>query len=155
MDESHFFCLITARFPLFEDHNLAQLVLTQLKQVLSDYNTQLWGYVVLPDSVQIVVETESETAYHQAIEAFKASSESLLCEKIKADYPNLVDAITFYNPAWDKPVYLIWQGGYQTQLLPSVYALSNKIADLVQRPVALGLVASPADWPFSSYQPPE
>ncbi|MCB9436002.1 MAG: hypothetical protein H6673_03300 [Anaerolineales bacterium] len=155
MDEWRFFCLITSRVPVFEQPSLAHIALTLLQHTLAQHGAQLWGYVILPDSVQAVLETEHEAAYHHAIEAFKTASETAICEKIRADHPDLVDAITFYNPAWSKPVYLIWQGGYQTQLLPSAYALSNKIADLVQRPVELGLAATPADWPFSSYQPPE
>lgn len=155
MDEWRFFCLITARFPVLQEPDLARLTLALLQQTLSEQGAHLWGYVILPDSVQVVLEVENEAAYHHAIEAFKATSEAVLCDTIRTDYPDLVDAITFYNPAWSKPVYLIWQGGYQTQLLTSAYALSNKIADLVQRPVELGFVAAPADWPFSSYQPPD
>ena len=38
------------------------------------------------------------------------------------------------------------------QLLSSMYVLSNKIADIVTKPVVLGLVERPEDWVFSSYQ---
>jgi hypothetical protein len=99
-----------------------------------------------------VVEVDEEKHYHECVEAFKASSEKILVEIINNEHENLIDDITFYNPAWKEPSFLIWKAGYQTQLLSSMYALSNKIADIVTKPVALGLVESPKDWIFSSYQ---
>jgi hypothetical protein len=72
-----------------------------------------------------------------------------------ARYDDLLDAITLFHPAWGEPIYQIWQTGYHTQLLHSPYAVSNKVADLVYRPVAQGLVSRPEDWPFSSYRPAE
>jgi hypothetical protein len=112
----------------------------------------LWGYVILPDSVQFVVEVASEPVYHVCVEAFKAASEPVLCAMIQVSYEELIDAITYYHPAHMRLLHLLWQAGYQTQFLPSIYALSNKVADLVHKPVELGLVQRPEAWRFSSYQ---
>jgi REP element-mobilizing transposase RayT len=149
-----FFCVVFARDqkPLLESPALAEKIVGLLQDSTVAYNAQLWGYVILPDSVQFVVEVESEKDYHTCVEAFKVLSEKVLVEAIKAEHEYLIDHITFYNPAWTEPSYLIWQAGYQTQLLSSLYALSNKIADLVTKPVNLGLVEKPVDWAFSSYR---
>ncbi len=153
-DPWRFFCLVSTHngVALLTTNELAQVALDALQDTVEKHNGQLWGYVILPASVQFVIEVTSERAYHHYVEAFKAASEQALIEAIQAGYEVLLDAITFYNPAWPQPVHHIWQSGYQTQLLPSAYALSNKVADLVQRPVEMGLVKQPADWAFSSYQ---
>lgn len=131
---------------------LLQAVLAVIQQHAADFRVQLWGYVILPDAVQLVLEVLTEASYHHYMDAVKAASEARVVGMIQTQYPDLLDKITYYNPAWPKPIYALWQKGYHTQLLGSVYALSNKIADLVQKPVALGLVEDPGVWEFSSYQ---
>ncbi|NDJ85347.1 MAG: hypothetical protein GYB66_05640 [Chloroflexi bacterium] len=107
---------------------------------------------MLPRSVEFVVEVPTETTYHVLVKSFKIGSEAVLVEMIRKSFPALQDHITFFNPAWTQPSFLIWRSGYHTQLLGSLYAMSNKIADLVNKPVQLGLVDHPSAWPFSSYQ---
>lgn len=154
-EENHvwrFLCIVPARAPILAHDTLAHPIIEHLKQAVVRQNGHLWGYVVLPDSVQFVVEMPTEHSYHLCVEDFKESCEPSLREVVEARHPELLDAITFYNPAWTKPLYLIWEAGYHTKLLSTAYALSNKVADLVNRPVELGLVDHPGDWKFSSYQ---
>lgn len=154
-DPWRFFCVIFTRnhAPLLGQPALMQLTLSCLQNAIAAQAGQLWGYVILPDSVQFVVEVPTESAYHVCVEVFKTASEPALCDLIRKGFEELVDSITYYHPARRQPIYLIWQGGYHTQALSGVYALSNKIADLVNKPVELGLVQQPGEWRFSSYQP--
>ncbi len=147
-----FFCIVSARAPILDNTPLAQTVIARLRQSVTNQQGQLWGYVVLPDSTQFVVEVPTERAYHVCVEDFKQASELTLCDIVQNRHKNLLDAITFFNPAWTKPMYLIWEAGYHTLLLSSAYAMSNKVADLVNRPVEMGLVDHPGDWKFSSYR---
>lgn len=152
-----FFCTVPTlnQVALLARPNLAAAVIAQLKATTAAINPahQLWGYVVLPESVQFVLEVEAERDYHLFVETFKEASTLSITHQILSHDEDLIDSITFFNPAWPAPVYQIWQAGYHTQLLESPYAISNKVADLIFKPVALGLVAHPADWPYSSYQP--
>jgi len=149
-----FFSIVMTRerHDLLNRTDLARIVIEHLEAVVDEHAVQMWGYVVLPDSVQFVVEVAQERDYHVMVEAFKAASEPELVAAIKASHDMLLDQITFYNPAWPQPQFLVWQAGYHTQLLGSPYAVSNKVADLVHKPVALGLANQPEDWPYSSYQ---
>lgn len=137
---------------LLSTPKLASIAVEHLKQTAADLKHTLWGYVVLPDSVQFVIEVQNEGDYHRFVDAFKSVSETKIIDTILAEYEALIDPITYYNPAWGGRIHHVWQSGYHTQLLDNVYAMSNKIADLVKKPVMLGLVAHPADWSFSSYQ---
>ena len=113
----------------------------------------MWGYVILPDAVHLVLEVEEERQYHLWVEAFKAQSEKMLVDAILHQHPVLLDNITRFNPAWGGAIYRIWQEGYHTQPLHSIYAVSNRIADLLNKPVELGLVSDIKDYPYCSYQP--
>lgn len=157
LDPDHvwrFFCVVSTRESksILAVPSLMNIVLQHLNTSITEHNSQLWGYVILPDSVQFIVEVPTEHTYHVLAEHFKDKSESALIAAIVGQDLALEDAITYYNPAWARPIHLVWQNGYQTQLLSSLYAMSNKIADLVNRPVTLGLVQHPADWAFSSYR---
>lgn len=153
-DVWRFFAIVNTRDgkPLLERDAFMQLALATLQETVTVHQSQLWGYVILPDSVQFVVEVPTERTYHVMIEAYKKASEQRLITEILDHHSDRRDDITYFNPAWTKPIHLIWQNGYQTQLLSSVYAMSNKIADLVQKPVELGFVDDPAAWAFSSYR---
>jgi hypothetical protein len=139
---------------LFENAGLAKLVMDCLVSIAKGKPGQLWGYVVLPDMVQMVIEVNDEPDYHRWVEEFKVTSETQLCDAIRTQYEHLLDYITLYNPAWTEPTFRIWQEGYHSQPLHSPYALSNRVADLVNKPVELGLVDNLGDWGFSSYNRP-
>lgn len=156
-DPYRFFCTVPTvdHAHLLQKSSLAAQVINQLKatSAVIPSEHQLWGYVVLPEGVQFVLEVEAERDYHLFVETFKDSSARSLTRLILHRYEDLLDDITFFNPARPIPVYQIWQAGYHTQLLGSPYAVSNKVADLILKPVQYGLATRPEDWPYSSYQP--
>lgn len=142
-----------AQMPVMGVSALAELAMDTLLDISSQQDGQLWGYVILPDAVHVVLEVEVERQYHLWIEAFKVQSEKVLVDAILHQYPGLLDQITRFNPAWGGAIYRIWQEGYHTQPLHSIYAVSNRIADLLKKPVELGLVTDIKDYPYCSYQP--
>ena len=139
--------------PILAQDELRQTILDVMNAEIVAHDSQLWGYVILPDSIQLVVEVPTENTYHVLMEAIKSAAEQQVIDIILSRFQDLLDMITYYNPARTQPTYLVWQGGYHTQLLSSIYSLSNKIAYLVQRPVTLGLVDRPEAWAFSSFKP--
>ncbi len=150
----HFFTMINVQEdrPLLQHQNLMQIALTHLQIIVSKYQSQLWGYVILPKSVEAVIEVPTENHYHLMIEEYKKHSEQALIQVILTTYTELVDEITYFHPIRAKSLYRIWQQGYHTQQLSSIYAISNKIADLVNKPAKLGLVENASQWEFSSYR---
>lgn len=149
-----FACVIIThnQAPLLAKSALATLAMQTLVDLSTELNGQLWGYVVLPDAVHCVIEVEHERDYHLWVEQYKQMSETRLCEAIQVTHPDLLDDITQFNPAWSEVIYRFWQDGYHTQSLASPYAVSNRVADLVRKPVELGLVEDIGAWQFSSYQ---
>ena len=138
--------------PLLESPDLAQIAETVLNKVASRHSGQLWGYVILPAAVHLVLEVEEARDYHLWVEEFKDVSEKNLIKRIQQVHASLLDDIIFYNPVWGGVVYRFWQDGYHTQALNTPYAVSNRVADLLQKPVEAGLVNHSRAWPFSSYR---
>lgn len=139
--------------PLLQSMALAQLAMDILLETADRADVILWGYIILPESVQFVVEVEHERDYHLWVDHFKTTSEKQLCEAILAQHELLIDQITHFNPAWGEAIYKCWQDGYHTQALSSPYAVSNRVADILRKPVDIGLVNHLEEWPFSSYRP--
>lgn len=137
--------------PLFQQPILAEIVVRYITEDLATQVQQLWGYVVLPDGLQVVVEVDTEQLYHECIETLKAQTQVLLYPFIEKNFPTLLDSITFYHPLWHKPIYQVWQAGYHTQPLASPYAISNKVAEMVNKPVELGLAKTSSAWRYSSF----
>lgn len=142
-----------AQMPVLGVAALAELAMNTLLDISNQQDGQLWGYVILPDAVHFVVEVEVERKYHLWVEAFKEQSERALVDAILNQHPGFLDRITRFNPAWGGTIYRIWQEGYHTQPLHSVYAMSNRIADLLNKPLELGLVTDIKEFPYCSYQP--
>ncbi len=139
--------------PFLGKSPLATLAQNIIQEVSAELAGQLWGYVVLPDAIHCVIEVEAERDYHVWVEQYKQVSETKLCEAIQNHHPDLIDAITQFNPAWGEVIYRFWQDGYHTQNLASPYAVSNRVADLLNKPIELGLAETIEAWPYSSYQP--
>lgn len=136
--------------PIFAHDALAAQMISLLQQTASHAVQHLWGYLVLPDALQFVVQTDSDHDYPLFVERLKRHSQPALVDAIRRHYEDLLDAITFYHPAWQTPIYQVWQAGYHTRALNTPYALSNKVVEMLQKPVELGLVETAAAWRFSS-----
>jgi REP element-mobilizing transposase RayT len=141
------------QMPILRVASLAELATNTLLEIFDQHDGQLWGYVILPDSVHLVLEVAEERLYHVFVDAFKDQSEKRLVDAILKYHPALLDRVTRFNPAWGGAIYRIWQEGYHTQPLHSIYAVSNRVAELFNKPVELGLVTDIKDYPYCSYQP--
>ena len=144
--------IVEHQTPLLATPSLAQRVVDTMLAVFVGQDSQLWGYVVMPDAVHMVVEVGRERDYHVLVEAFKTRSEAVLIQEIQAHQTQLIDYIIRFNPAWNEAIYRVWQDGYHTQRLNTPYAVSNRVADLLTKPVEAGLVNTIGEWPFSNYQ---
>jgi hypothetical protein len=145
-------CLTWEQTPFFNTPALARIVQDTLLKTIARHPIRVWGYVILPAMMQAVVEVDYADIYQTWIEEFKATSEQSLVKAILTRYKTWLDAISFFNPVWGEVIYRVWQEGYHTQSLHSPYAVSNRVAELLQKPVEEGLASSIEAWPFSSYQ---
>jgi hypothetical protein len=109
----------------------------------------LWGYVVLPDAVRLIVGPTSENALEAYITYVKTHTTHRLLDAILRADDDALDAVLRYNPVHGGVIYRVWHAGSHRTIFWTEYKLSNALYALRQTPVELGLVKTAAAWPYT------
>jgi len=134
--------------PLLADLRRARLVAETLHACAPDAPGRLWGYVVLPDMIRVVVGPTDDTGLYDFLDTVKARTHTRLLAAIQRADDESLDMVLRYNPVWGGLIYRVWQAGSHQQAYHSEYKLSNALYDLRYAPVEAGLVDEPRAWPF-------
>jgi len=134
--------------PLFGSARLARRALDAITACAPGAPGQLWGAVVLPETVRLVIGPAGVDALDQFIEAVKAQSSTRVLSAIRQADDDTLDVVLRYSPVWGGALYQVWQTGYHRQLFWTEYKLSNALYELARAPVEAGLVADLDDWPY-------
>jgi REP element-mobilizing transposase RayT len=139
---------VTDQAPLLSAPRLARLTMAALKSCMAAAPGELWGYVVLPDAVRLIVGPTSEESLETFVGLVKQRTHARLMEVILRSDDETVDAVLRYNPVWGGVNYQVWQPGSHRAIFWTEYKLSNALYELRQTPVSGGLVAQAEDWPY-------
>lgn len=134
--------------PLLADPRLARRLAALIDASEPDAPGRLWGSVIVPDAVRLIVGPTEEDALDAFVKRFKQASAARLLETIRRADDDALDRVLFYNPVWGGAIYHVWQAGYHRQILRTEYRLSNALFELGQIPVQRGLAESPDRWPY-------
>lgn len=137
------------RAPLLAKTRLARRVAAGLDACAPDAPGRLWGYVVLPDNVRLIVGPTDENALEVFINGVKARTGALVLEAVRRADDDSLDVVLRYNPVWGGAIYQVWQAGSHRSVFWSEYRLSNTLYDLRQAPVEAGLVEQADQWPYT------
>ncbi len=102
-----------------------------LEQVRQNYDLCVYGYVVMPEHVHMLVNEPERGALAKALQSLKQSVARRLA--LRAPEP-------------------FWQARYYDFNLWSERKFVEKLRYIHRNPVARGLVARPEDWPWSSFR---
>ncbi|HML22306.1 MAG TPA: hypothetical protein PKD09_11705 [Aggregatilinea sp.] len=133
---------------LLADPRLARRLAVLIEDCKPDAPGGVWGFLILPDMVRLIVGPTDLDRLDTFVEAFKDASERALLDVILRTEGDALDAVLFYNPVWGGAIYHVWQAGYHRQILRTEYRLSNALFELGQVPVQRGLAESPDRWPY-------
>lgn len=136
------------RAPLLGTPRLAALVDDCLRRDSPPPPGQVWGWLVMPATLRLVVGPTGLDALDDYVIALKTRLEDRLLAAIRRADDDSLDMVLRYNPVWGGALYHVWQAGYHRQFYFSEYRLSNALYELQQIPVQAGLVASPDRWPY-------
>ncbi|MCL4239412.1 MAG: hypothetical protein KJ047_14320 [Anaerolineae bacterium] len=143
------------RAPLLAAPRLARLVCAALDGCAPGAPGRLWGYVVLPDAVRLVVGPAEGDALSAFVERVKVRTAGDLLTAIRqGEDVDALDAVLRFNPAWGGAIYRVWAAGFHCAPLWTEYKLSGALYALRQTPLRAGLVARAADWPYQSHPTP-
>ena len=130
---------------------LARIACAALDACAPDGPGRLWGYVVLPDAVRLVVGPAEGDALSAFVERVKArTAGDLLAAICRGEDADALDAVLRFNPAWGGAIYRVWAAGFHCAPLWTEARLSSALYALRQAPVSAGLVARSEDWPYQS-----
>jgi REP element-mobilizing transposase RayT len=140
---------VTDQAPLLGAPRLARQTMAVLASCGASAPGELWAYVVLPDSVRLIVGRANEESLETFVALVKRRTHTRLMELILRSEDNTVDAVLRYNPMWGGVNYQVWQAGSHRAIFWTEYKLSHALYELRQAPVAVGLVTRAGEWPYS------
>ena len=140
------------RRPFLLRQRSCQWVLDALKQGRIKELYELWGYVIMPEHVHVVLLPGQYVTIRRILSAIKLPVAQKAIAWIKGNCPDCLKQMEDRQPNCNVS-YRFWQrgGGYDRNLR-SLSDVREKIHYLHANPVRRGLVATADLWPWSSYQ---
>ena len=139
---------VTDQAPLLGEPRLARQAMAVLESCTAAAPGELWGYVVLPDAVRLIVGPTNDEALETFVALVKQRTRARLMAVILRSDDETIDAVLRYSPVWGGVNYQVWQPGSHRAIFWTEYKLSNALYDLRQAPVSAGLAAQADDWPY-------
>jgi hypothetical protein len=135
--------------PLLAHPRLAWLTAAALRECAALAPGRLWGYVVLPETVRLIVGPTGDDALAAFVDEVKARTGERLLDAILRAADETLDVVLRYTPVWGGVIYRVWMPGYHRHIFGTEYKLSNALLEMVQTPVEAGLVERADQWPYT------
>ena len=119
------------RLPYFQSIHSRTTFESSLEMARKKYNLCVYGYVVMPEHVHMLVNEPEQDTLAKAIQSLKQSVARTLA--LRADTP-------------------FWQARYYDFNVWSERKFKEKLRYIHRNPVERGLVDRPEDWPWSSFR---
>lgn len=136
------------RAPLLAIPRLARLAMEALAVCAAHAPGSLWGYIVLPESIRLIVGPADDETLALFVDDVKQRTEQPLLEAILRADDSSLDMVLHYTPVWGGVIYHVWEPGCHRHTFWTEYKLSNALYDMFQVPVMAGLVGQIEDWPY-------
>ncbi|HVP44567.1 MAG TPA: transposase [Terriglobales bacterium] len=122
------------RKPYLSGPRVAELFVRCLEQIRKRYGFRVYGYVVMPEHVHLLVSEPDVHLLSTAIQALK------IAVSRRAS-----------SAGWRQPQ-PFWQKRYYDHNVRNAVSFENKLRYLHRNPVTRGLCKDPFDWPWSSFR---
>jgi putative transposase len=145
--QSHFLTFSCyRRRPNFTDAAPYDLFVTCLEDMRRRFAMYIYGYVVMPEHVHLLVSEPERETLANAIHYLKLSFTKRLAGVASAGAPGS-------RPLWDANLGgSFWEKRYYDRNVRDAREFSVKLRYLHRNPVKRGLVSNPADWKWSSFR---
>ena len=122
------------RLPRLQEDRIRDLFIESLERTRRDYRFRVYGYVVMPEHVHLLISEPEEEALAKAIQALK------IAVARRAMHYDEGAGIAF------------WQRRYYDHNVRTEQSFVEKLRYLHRNPVIRGLVEKPEDWEWSSFR---
>ncbi|WP_103663727.1 REP-associated tyrosine transposase, partial [Gracilimonas amylolytica] len=151
--EDHYPYFITSStvewYPLFMDTKICEIILDALKYVQEEHDITLYGYVIMPNHIHMVVEGKALSARLRAFKSYTARS---IINYLKANKKTrTLDQLKAGKLDNHKDSeFQVWQEGFHPKQVSTQKIMRQKINYIHYNPVKSGFVSSPLYWRYSS-----
>jgi REP element-mobilizing transposase RayT len=139
---------VQERAPLLATPRLARLVMATLDACAAAVPGSLWGYIVLPESLRLIVGPSDDASLERFVEEVRQQTERRLLDAILRSDDESLDLVLRYTPVWGGVIYRVWEMGCHRHIFWTEYKLSNAVYEMVQASVSAGLVERAEEWPY-------
>jgi len=136
------------RLPLLASAPARDIFVQVLRQVRSDYDLKLVGYVVMPEHVHLLISEPTRGTPSTVLKMLKQRVSHRLRRKPRSA-SSAQESFPVAWPAGDLPQ--LWQRRFYDFNVWSGKKRVEKLAYMHMNPVKCGLVEDPKDWRWSSY----
>jgi len=154
----HYDNLGTARFITFSYHNklrllyndtLKKICIDNLKHIVDKYNIKLLAYVIMPNHVHFVIIPPDGLKMGKVIGELKSLSARQIIEYLEKINSNLLNELNVLRNGEKRKV--VWMRRCYDHNCRNENTVNEKINYCHYNPVKAGLVKSPEDYKWSSY----
>jgi putative transposase len=144
-----FSCFRNQRF--LKSARACQWLVDALAAAKQEQPFDLWAWVFMPEHVHLLLCPRAGTSISAILTAIKKPVGRIAAAWVRKKTPHFIPRMLDTQPGGGQ-VLRFWQrgGGYDRNII-TIRELREKIGYIHKNPVRRGLVASPADWPWSSY----
>jgi putative transposase len=128
---------------------IAELFLSYLDQIRQKYVLSLWGYVVMPDHIHLVLKPDNGLSLGAIIGELKSISARSILAQLREN--SAIDLGMISRCNGDTPTQSLWQRRCYDHNCRTTEVVVEKINYCHNNPVASGLVDKPGKWRWSSY----
>ncbi len=137
------------RFRLFSNDKVIQIFLEELGRVKENHGLRLLGYVVMPEHVHLVVWPPDGLSLGPVIGELKSWSARRMLPHLWKTARQRTDRLRIYRNGQERTVF--WQRRCYDHNCRTTEIVREKINYCHNNPVKRGMVGTPGEWQWSSY----
>ena len=140
------------RLPLFNSDDTKTIFAQSVIHIRNKYGFKLFGYVIMPEHVHILIQTENDKTVSDVMREVKQMCAFNALQILKINRAkNLLEKLRKSTGRGTKNKYSFWKPRFYDFNIYSVKKFKEKLDYCHKNPITRGLANNPSEWRFSSY----
>jgi putative transposase len=135
---------------IFSLDGFPEIIIEELKFRREKEQINLYGYVIMPDHFHLIISSENIPKVMRSIKSYTAKK---ILNKLKEkNLTTILKELKNLKPEFkSQSEYQVWQEGFHPKMILGDKEYEQKMNYIHNNPVVRGLVESPGEWKYSSY----
>jgi len=134
---------------LLNDNNIKRIFVEQLDSIRTKYNIKIYGYVLMPEHVHLVLHPPNDIKLGQIIGYLKGLSAKAALTYYRNNNTKIIDKLQTWQGTKQRTAF--WQKRCYDHNCRTSQTTLEKVEYCHKNPVVRGLVKSREEWIWSSY----